>query len=140
MSYACTWCASSLDSRADLERHFTANPDCSKNRTVSNGTQSKYRERIFDESGQIELLPDQPGQPTLDKVRARLEGTVKRSHTEVVQGREVRVIDEVELRSVHLSGMDLASGPDETVIVEKLADGQIIQHKPGLFEIVHDDD
>lgn len=60
---ACTWCAERFLTRADLEAHWIASKRCSRNKTVSNSTPSKY--------SRADLVIEQPGEATLNLVRSK---------------------------------------------------------------------
>ena len=70
--FVCPWCAEGFNRRVALARHWGLNPDCAANRNVSNQTQSKNLDRIFDAESGVELLPIQPGAHVLALVEARL--------------------------------------------------------------------
>jgi hypothetical protein len=66
VSYVCTWCALPCASRVALEAHWEAEPDCARQRGVSNQTQSKYG----DASNPLQYRLRQ-GEETLQRVERR---------------------------------------------------------------------
>jgi hypothetical protein len=41
-NHVCTWCAATFSTKSELLTHRILNPDCAKNRSISNQTQTKY--------------------------------------------------------------------------------------------------
>ncbi|HYO42179.1 MAG TPA: hypothetical protein VES19_03175 [Candidatus Limnocylindrales bacterium] len=62
-AYVCTWCALRFVSRAALDEHHATSVACRANQRVSSPLQTRY--------GDADVVWTQPGETTLNRVRAR---------------------------------------------------------------------
>ncbi len=62
-AYVCTWCALRFPSRAALDEHRESSTECRANQRVSSPLQTRY--------GDADVVWTQPGEMTLNRVRAR---------------------------------------------------------------------
>ena len=62
-AYVCTWCALRFPSRAALHEHRESSIECRANQKVSSPLQTRY--------GDADMVWTQPGEMTLNRVRAR---------------------------------------------------------------------
>jgi hypothetical protein len=60
--FVCPWCAGRFLVRQGLSEHWRENPECRRNRNVSNPLQTKY--------GAADTIPARPGEYTLFRVRS----------------------------------------------------------------------
>jgi len=62
-AHVCTWCALRFTSRVALDEHRVTSPECRANQKVSSPLQTRY--------GDADMVWTQPGEMTLNRVRAR---------------------------------------------------------------------